>query len=420
MVISSTLQIIPELEDLTQDEIRNHRQQGRRCPICQVALASPIELLNHVQHDHLNCGEPNVGVGFEEIFNSGVTRKIRRKTEAVVPGTRRAQRQRELENRLKIENARLNGVEMELNTNSPSEEGSPSGSIQSIPEDDVYVHEETPSLDSESESINIDSGETVTLNVVPKILTVCNESAFTVRTYGCSYVDHYASSVPDLGWGCGFRNVQMMLSSLLTQTIYREQFKRYLDVSEDPPFILMPSIKRLQELIQKAWSQGFDTAGSRQLGGVLLNTRKWIGATEVVSLLSLFHIRCQLVDFHIPTGQDSTHPELFKWILNYFENSAEREFTPPLYLQHQGHSRIVMGIEEQRHGVLNLLVLDPSVSESKMVEISSAEPGVLLEVRVSMSNLRAPQYQIVAVQGLMENEEEYQESKILKSVRIPP
>lgn len=81
----------------------------------------------------------------------------------------------------------------------------------------------------------------------------------------------------------------------------------------------------------------FDFKGSEQLGCRLVNTRKWIGATEVVTLLSFLRIRCQLVDFHRPTGSGGSHPELFNWVLKYFENSLGGDFTPPLYLQHQGY-----------------------------------------------------------------------------------
>lgn len=33
--------------------------------------------------------------------------------------------------------------------------------------------------------------------------------------------DHYASTVGDAGWGCGYRNLQMLISALLKMDIYR-------------------------------------------------------------------------------------------------------------------------------------------------------------------------------------------------------
>jgi len=59
----------------------------------------------------------------------------------------------------------------------------------------------------------------------------------------------------------------------------------------------LPSIPRLQEMIEYAWSCGFDQRGREQLGGALSNTRKWIGATEAFVLLSSLGLHCKIIDF---------------------------------------------------------------------------------------------------------------------------
>ena len=102
----------------------------------------------------------------------------------------------------------------------------------------------------------------------------------------------------------------------------------------------------LQSLIEAAWRKGFDVQGSEQLGGKLVNTRKWIGATEIVAFFTANRIKTELLDFHTPTTKDGTHPKLFQWVLDYFrERARAKAFTPPLYLQHQGHSRTIVGFE---------------------------------------------------------------------------
>ena len=53
----------------------------------------------------------------------------------------------------------------------------------------------------------------------------------------------------------------------------------------------MPSVYRLQQLIEYAWSAGFDEAGCRQLGGKLVGSRRWIGATEIYAVLSFLGAR---------------------------------------------------------------------------------------------------------------------------------
>ncbi|CAG9773139.1 unnamed protein product [Ceutorhynchus assimilis] len=269
-----------------------------------------------------------------------------------------------------------------------------------------------------SESCGVDDGNSVTRSIVPRVKAMSATAQNVVRTLLCTCVDHYASSYGDRGWGCGYRNTQMIMSSLLTHTGYNERLYKVWQ-KEKPPRSSVPSISHLQRLIEQAWAVGFDLQGSEQLGGRLVNTRKWIGATEVVTLMSFLRIRCQLVDFHRPTGPGGTHPELFKWVLSYFENGAGGEFTPPLYLQHQGHSRTIMGIEVHRDGSLVLLVLDPSHSPQQMAQLGDVSNTQLRLLRKSEAAMKARQYQIVAVVGMTDNEQQYQNSKILRGTRIP-
>jgi hypothetical protein len=74
-------------------------------------------------------------------------------------------------------------------------------------------------------------------------------------------------------------------------------------------------------MIESAWHKDFDVQGRDQLGGKLHNTRKWIGATEIVAFLASVRIRCELVDFHVPSANDGSHPQLFTWVANYFRYS---------------------------------------------------------------------------------------------------
>jgi hypothetical protein len=46
-------------------------------------------------------------------------------------------------------------------------------------------------------------------------------------------------------------------------------------------------------------------------------------------------LRCELYDFHAPSGPNKTHPAMLNFVLDYFKN-APKDFVPPLYLQHQG------------------------------------------------------------------------------------
>ena len=54
---------------------------------------------------------------------------------------------------------------------------------------------------------------------------------------------------------------------------------------------MMPSIPKIQRLIESAWEKGFDKQGCDQLGGRVFNTTKWIGATEIVATLASLKVR---------------------------------------------------------------------------------------------------------------------------------
>ena len=179
----------------------------------------------------------------------------------------------------------------------------------------------------------MDDGRSQTKHLMPRLKAICQTAHGVAQTYLCSVVDHASSSFGDKGWGCGYRNLQMLLSSLAHHTPFSDR----LGIAKGSG---VASISRLQSLIESAWRRGFDTQGCEQLGGQLVNTRKWIGATEIVAFFSANRITTELLDFHTPTAKDGTHPKLFQWVLEYFRERARvKAFTPPLYLQHQGHSR---------------------------------------------------------------------------------
>lgn len=72
-----------------------------------------------------------------------------------------------------------------------------------------------------AESHGIDDNTSCTQSIVPRVATLSSSTPGVVRTLLCSSIDHYASSYGDKGWGCGYRNLQMMLSSLLQVKLQR-------------------------------------------------------------------------------------------------------------------------------------------------------------------------------------------------------
>uniref|UniRef100_A0A8C6SEK6 Zinc finger-containing ubiquitin peptidase 1 n=1 Tax=Neogobius melanostomus TaxID=47308 RepID=A0A8C6SEK6_9GOBI len=235
--------------------------------------------------------------------------------------------------------------------------------------------------------------------------------------------DHYCSSEGDKGWGCGYRNFQMLLSSLL----------RLEDYAAVLPDMAVPSIPRVQALIEAAWREGLDPQGATHFNNRLQGTRAWIGATEIYSLLTSLRVRAHIVDFHQPTGPGETHPQLFEWVRQYFslgQNSSRlpprivHTARPPLYLQHQGHSRTVVGLEQRKSGALCLLILDPGSTGSNLRRVLRPDSvsTALKQIRRFPSALKHRQYQLVVAEGVLSDHDKQTRilnSKTLRAERIP-
>jgi hypothetical protein len=148
----------------------------------------------------------------------------------------------------------------------------------------------------------------------------------------------------------------------------------------------IPDVQSLQAWIEVAWAAGFDVQGAEQLGGHLQGSSRWIGSTEAAALLGYFGIPAKIIDFGVDSqvskgGSSPAGRSLMDWTCAYFsEGPADQdEHTtvgravdvvltgkPPLYLQHEGHSRTIIGVERRDYGDgrepdMCLLLLDPGV-----------------------------------------------------------
>ncbi|KAJ3278984.1 hypothetical protein HK104_001868, partial [Borealophlyctis nickersoniae] len=85
----------------------------------------------------------------------------------------------------------------------------------------------------------------------------------------------------------------------------------------------VPSIPKLQHMLEMAWAKGFDRAGAQDLSFEVSDSRKWIGTTEAAALFLSLGLRAEVYDFHKPTGPDGTHPALFDFVLKYFTGEDE-------------------------------------------------------------------------------------------------
>ncbi|XP_072974679.1 uncharacterized protein [Typha angustifolia] len=304
------------------------------------------------------------------------------------------------------------------------------------------------------------------------------------------HVDHYQSiESEDSGWGCGWRNIQMLSSYLLSE---REEARHVMFGGSG----FVPDIPSLQRWLEIAWRKGFDIIGSNSFHHKIYGCKKWIGTTECASLFRSFGLRARIVDFdstglserskigksrgkgitkqlygpldkflqhyddlqvgpssHVLCSKDhdsscfskctmtssdnsnsaSGHQVLIDWIWNYFMNkssgrqgSSQRVIVSektPLYLQHDGHSRTIVGIQMQKGqpGSLEryfLLVLDPAHRTTALERSLGDNKGWQKMIKRGVHTLKKPQYQLCYVDPGIADAEEMEQLKTIDSILV--
>ncbi|KAJ8290912.1 hypothetical protein GJAV_G00019120 [Gymnothorax javanicus] len=276
----------------------------------------------------------------------------------------------------------------------------------------------------ESLASGVDDGKTRTSGLIAALYEYYRrEGSETAHVWLSSEADHYSSSDGDRGWGCGYRNFQMLLSSLHKMEVFKGCFRDRT----------VPSIPRVQALLEEAWQHGMDPQGASHFGNKLRGSCAWIGATEIYSLFTSFGVRARIVDFHQPSGPGNTHPRLFEWVKRYFSTCTSstrlpprviQTTQPPIYLQHQGHSRSIVGVEQRKNGSLYLLLFDPGCPPGDMRKLLAhgITSASLRQLRKHPGNLKHNQYQIVTAEGVLSPEEKRMRtvnSRRLCAERIP-
>lgn len=120
------------------------------------------------------------------------------------------------------------------------------------------------------------------------------------------------------------------------------------------------------------------------------------------------NFRCRLIEFRT-IGPSGFHQNMFEWLLQYFRSRNSDNFLCPVYLQHEGHSQCVVGIDEKERQVL---LFDPSFSTKRIQDLikSRNHHALLNKFSHSVETFNEEQYQMVVVQGIMTNQKEFEVS----------
>lgn len=224
------------------------------------------------------------------------------------------------------------------------------------------------------------------------------------KVHICTKVDLYSSNLAGLGWDCGYRNIQMLFSSLFYD-MECGSFLKTAGITE------VPSIPEIAGRIEEAWKRGYDPEGAASFGGTLTDKEVWIGATEVYVLFSSININTKVMDFETPTVQDKRN--MFEWIYQYFDSACQGRvcsmhqksilsnprygLVPPLFCQWQGHSVTIIGAEKARSGDISLIVLDPSRGFYTLMRSAFQANESMFRRETSHAQLEHPRFQIVSL-----------------------
>ncbi|KAM9724477.1 zinc finger-containing ubiquitin peptidase 1 [Menidia menidia] len=386
--------IVQEPESTDKDELPPlpKRKKIFSCPMCALMCSSAFVLQEHVelhlQDQYSDQGSPGSDLKLAtQLQQEEAQRRRQEDEEQEREQFKRLQRQFGLDGR--------GGYRRQM-------EKTMARAVASGLLEPAEFHQKRASM-MESLASGVDDGTTRTQGVIRALYEYYQSGCRDcVHVWLSAETDHYCSSAGDKGWGCGYRNFQMLLSSL-------HRTDTYFSLLQGKA---VPSVPQVQSMIEEAWKEGLDPQGASHFNQCIKGTRAWIGATEIYILLTCLGISARIIDFHQPSGADGTHPRLFDWVKEYFCQAhrssrlpprVNQTSLPPLYLQHQGHSRCIVGVEQRKNGSLCLLLLDPACSASdtrKLLSRGTVSTSIR-HVRKFPTSLKHKQYQLVAAQGVL-------------------
>jgi len=253
--------------------------------------------------------------------------------------------------------------------------------------------------------------------LVDKTLLGCLSSISDVTTCRSPSLCHLQQQDK---WSCGYRNFQMMLTSLLPHMPAECTCWKHVSRTSTGR-ITVPDLRRIQHLMESSWQAGFDSKGAKHYKNSIVGKSSWIGAVEVSATLSYLGLDSCVVQFvKCPTSRELLAAFCVLYFTNFsaysrlreskdivrellrdaerYSSESTNEFsklapTLPLYLQWKGHSVTIAGVERKRGGGFFLLSFDPlkDAYKSKL----SLDKGKAAPMRLSLKKLLINDWQLV-------------------------
>lgn len=201
-----------------------------------------------------------------------------------------------------------------------------------------------------------------TPNIISALVQLSRADVPTSRAIYCSPLVHHVARLRREGSFCGYRNIQMMVSYIRAAQVAGHQH-----FDQQP----LPSIFRLQEMIEEAWKQGFNSSVGEEVGPLKM-TRKFIGTSEVEALFLSLSIPVITRPF-VSTTSVEAYRSLVDYVFEYFDSETGPSdgdkvvvtSKAPIFLQRPGHSVTIVGVNQDTQGSRKLIVFDPHTQPSK-------------------------------------------------------
>ncbi|KIW75485.1 hypothetical protein Z517_10226 [Fonsecaea pedrosoi CBS 271.37] len=208
--------------------------------------------------------------------------------------------------------------------------------------------------------IKVETIANETPNLVPVLSRLSQLDRTVERAFYCSPQVLHVCKMPREGGFCGYRNIQMLVSYIQgADANGAENFRGRL-----------PSILKVQDMIENAWDLGFNSSGRVETGGIRF-TRKYIGTPEAQALFMSLDVPCEATAY-TTTKEVEGFETMLLAVCEYFDDDSTKASVdkvvitdkPPIYFQHHGHSMTIVGVEQRSNGVVNLVVFDPMFNPS--------------------------------------------------------
>lgn len=113
-------------------------------------------------------------------------------------------------------------------------------------------------INSDGSLVRVETVANETPDLIPILARLSDADPTITRAYYCRPEVRHVSKFPEEGGFCGYRNIQMMISYIRdAKSTGHENFPGRI-----------PSIFRVQDMIEQAWVMGFNSSGKVETGGV--------------------------------------------------------------------------------------------------------------------------------------------------------